>query len=102
VTPTNHHIVRRCPGRCGHPRGQDSPAVPAGELLRRTVRAHDQSRTHRPHPDRQRAALACGAHQTTFGTTTVDDPTTPANCTHHGWTTPWPTSARHGSNVTWF
>jgi hypothetical protein len=55
--------VRRCPGRCGHPRGQDSSALPAGELFRRTVRPHYQSRTHRPHADLQSAALACGAHE---------------------------------------
>jgi putative transposase len=43
-----HRAVRRCPGRGGHPRGQDPSALPAGELFRRTVRAHYQSRTHRP------------------------------------------------------
>jgi hypothetical protein len=39
---------------------------------------------------------------TTFGTTTVNDPTAPANFTHYGRATPWPTSARHGSNVVRF
>jgi hypothetical protein len=36
------------------------------------------------------------------GTTTVDDPTAPANFTHHGQVTPWRTSARNGSNVARF
>ena len=76
-------VVRRCPGRCGYPRGQDSSAVPAGEWFRRTVGAHDQSQTHRSYSDLQRA--------------TVDDPTAPANSTHHGRATPWRTSARNGS-----
>jgi hypothetical protein len=36
--------------------------VAAGELFRRTVRAHYQSRTHRPYVDLRSAAPASGAH----------------------------------------
>jgi hypothetical protein len=39
-----------------------SSSFSAGELFRRKVRTHPQSRTHRPHTDLQPAALACGAH----------------------------------------
>jgi putative transposase len=57
-----HRIIQRCPRRCGHPRGPDSTSVSAGELFRRTVRPHPESRTHRPHADLQPAAPACRAH----------------------------------------
>jgi hypothetical protein len=58
-----HRIIRYCLGRCGNPRGPDSTTLPAGELFCRTVRAHSQSRTHRPHVDRQPAAPACSTHR---------------------------------------
>jgi putative transposase len=54
-------VVRCCPGRCGHPGGQDSSPLPAGELFRRTFRRNCQSRTHRPHVDLRGAASAGGA-----------------------------------------
>ena len=41
--------------------GQDSAAVSAGELLRRTVRADRVDRGHRPDADLRRAAFAPGA-----------------------------------------
>lgn len=44
--------IRHGPRRCGHPRRDDSGALPAGELPRRKIRAHRQSRTHRPAVDR--------------------------------------------------
>jgi putative transposase len=45
----------------------------------------------------------CGwCSQSTFGTTTVDGPTAPANFIPHGQATPWPTSASNGSNVALF
>jgi putative transposase len=40
---TVHRIIRRRPGRYGHPRGPDSLSLPAGELLRRTVRPRPQN-----------------------------------------------------------
>jgi hypothetical protein len=78
-------------------RGQDSSALPAGELCRRTVRPHPQNRTHRPHTDRQPAALTWGARNLTSGITTVNDPTTPATFAHHNQPTPSPTSTMNVS-----
>jgi transposase len=40
---TVHSVVRRCPRRGWHPRGQNSSALPPGELFRRTIRSHPQS-----------------------------------------------------------
>jgi hypothetical protein len=95
-------VIRCRPRRCRHPRGQDSFALPAGELFRRRVRAHPQSRTHRPHVDLHSETLACGCSRSMFGTTTVDGRTAPANFTHHGRPIPWRTSAMKGSTIARF
>ena len=54
-------LVRRGAGRCGHRGGQDPAAVPAGELLRRTLRVDRPHRSHRPDADLRGATPAQGA-----------------------------------------
>jgi transposase len=73
------NVVRCCPRRCGHPRGQDSSSLPTGELFRRKVHPHCQSLTRRPHVDLQSVALTCGARGVRSALTTVDGRTVPAN-----------------------
>jgi len=46
-----HQLIRHGAGRCGHQRGEDSASLPAGELLRRALRANGPSRAHRPNAD---------------------------------------------------
>jgi hypothetical protein len=35
-----HHVVRCCPGRCGHRHREDPASMSESELLRRTIRTH--------------------------------------------------------------
>ena len=69
-------------------RWSGSCSVPASELLRRTVRAHSQSRTHRPHVDLRSVSTYGQCSPNMSATTTADDPTAPATCAHHGRPTP--------------
>ena len=55
---TVRSTIRHYSRRCRHPGGQDSSSLPPGELLRRTIRPHRQSRAHRPNIDLQSAAPA--------------------------------------------
>ena len=48
---------------CGHRGGQDPAALPAGELLRRTLRVDRPNRTHRPDADLRGATPAQGARR---------------------------------------
>ena len=71
---TVHGLVRRGAGRCGHRGGQDPAPVPAGELLRRTLRVDRPHRGHRPDADLRGATPPQRARPVLRRTTTRQRP----------------------------